>query len=373
MNEKYLEFAKEIAKEAEKIGESKMYNYFETISGTLKKYYNILSDDIPDFLNDYINTKEMQRIGKISCTSGTWCTKIFDYKLSYSNLDHSIAVALIIWNFTKDRKQTLAGLFHDIATPVFKHSIDFLNGDYEKQESTEELTTQIISESEEIMSLLNRDNINLEEVNNYHKYPIADNDTPMLSADRLEYTLSNGLGVRANLWDMDKVKEIYNNIEIQLNEKGIEELGFKDKTQAEEFVKVMSQLSCLYISSETKLAMQFLADIVKKMVDENLLTKEDLYTISEDEIINKIENAPIKDISNSFKLFKNSTKIYEADTEIKDKYCVSIKAKNRYILPLVRKNNTYIRINEVSTQAKDDIDNFLNYKTKKYAYLDFNI
>ena len=36
----------------------------------------------------------------------------------------------------------------------------------------------------------------------YHIYPIADNDTPMLSADRLEYTLSNGLGQVKKLWEM---------------------------------------------------------------------------------------------------------------------------------------------------------------------------
>ena len=34
-------------------------------------------------------------------------------------------------------------------------------------------------------------NIKLEEINDYHKYPIADNNTPQLSADRLEYSLSN--------------------------------------------------------------------------------------------------------------------------------------------------------------------------------------
>ncbi|MCI8518860.1 MAG: hypothetical protein HFJ51_01730 [Clostridia bacterium] len=85
---------------------------------------------------------------------------------------------MIVWNFTKDKKQTLAGLFHDIATPAFKHCIDFMNGDYGKQESTEELTQQIISESKEIMALLNRDNIKVEEVSDYHIYPIADNDTP---------------------------------------------------------------------------------------------------------------------------------------------------------------------------------------------------
>ena len=189
-----------------------MKNYFEMLDKTIKEYFKILSDEIPDFLNEYINTKEMQKQSGISVSCGTYYTKLFDKMIWYSSLDHSIAVSLIVWNFTKDKKQTLAGLFHDIATPVFKHSIDFMNGDYEKQESTEELTTRIINESQEIMKLLKRDGIKVEEVDNYHIYPIADNDTPMLSADRLEYTLSNGLGVRKKVWNLNDIKEIYDNI-----------------------------------------------------------------------------------------------------------------------------------------------------------------
>ena len=61
------------------------------------------------------------------------------------------------------------------------------------QESTEDLTTKIILSSKEIMTLLKRDNILISEVDDYHKYSIADNDTPKLSSDRLEYSLSNAL------------------------------------------------------------------------------------------------------------------------------------------------------------------------------------
>ena len=90
---------------------------------------------------------------------GTDYSKVFNIRYWYSNLDHSVGVALIIWNFTHDKKQTLAGLFHDIATPTFKHCIDFMNGDSEKQESTEERTEEIIRNSNSIMSLLKRDGI----------------------------------------------------------------------------------------------------------------------------------------------------------------------------------------------------------------------
>lgn len=334
----------------------------------MKEYFKILSNEIPEFLNDYINTPQMQKLAGISVSCGTYYTKLFDKMVWYSSLDHSIAVSLIVWNFTKDKKQTIAGLFHDIATPVFKHSIDFMNGDYKKQESTEELTTQIISGSKEIISLLKRDGIKIEEVDDYHKYPIADNDTPMLSADRLEYTLSNGLGACKNIWNLEDVKEIYENIEIQKNEQGIEELGFKDIKIAEKFVKGMRRLSNSYIDNKTKFSMQFLADIMKIMSSQNLITKKDLYELSEKEVIEKIEKCDCADISKKFDIWKDANEIKESDKEVKDKYCVSIDAKIRYINPLVNG----IRISEISEVAKKKIQKALEFKTRKYAYLDFD-
>ena len=348
-----------------------MRTYIETISPWLKKYFHILSPEFPDFLLEYIHTPEMQKQSKISVTSGTIYSNMFD-EIWYSSLDHSVAVALIIWNFTKDKKQTVSGLFHDIATPVFKHCIDFMNGDHEKQESTEELTTQIIENSKEIMALLNRDHITLEEVCDYHIYPIADNDTPKLSSDRLEYTLSNGLGVREKIWDLDTVKEIYQDIEIQQNEEGIPELGFKHIKIAEKFVNTMSKLSHIYVGNKTKYSMQLIADIVKKMYEQKLITKKDLYTLGEKEVIQKIENCPIGNLSDCFKKWKLATKIKESDELVKDKYCVNIKVKQRYIVPLVEENNQFVRVDTISESAKKDIDSFLNYRPKKYAYLDLN-
>lgn len=349
-----------------------MNKYFSNLNEGIKEYFKILSPEIPDFLEEYINTPEMQKQSGISVSCGTIYSKIFKIDRWYSSLDHSVAVALIIWNFTKDKKQTLSGLFHDIATPVFKHCIDFMNGDYEKQESTEDLTMQIIKDSENIMKLLNRDGIKVEEVADYHIYPIADNDTPQLSADRLEYTLSNGLGVIEKIWDFNDVKQIYQNIEVQENEDGIEELGFKNKEIAEKFVNGMSKLSVIYISNKTKYSMQFLADIMKKMSEKKLITKNDLYKLSEKEVINMIENCKEDKVSGCFKVWRNATNINESEEIIENKYCVSVKAKKRYIVPLIKNEDKSIRINKISDIARTDINRCLEFKTKKYAYLDFD-
>ena len=350
-----------------------MNEYTEKLDITIQKYLKILSDEFPEFLYDYINTPEMQKQAGISVSCGTMYSKMYD-QMWYSSLDHSVAVALIIWNFTKDKEQTLSGLFHDIATPVFKHTIDFMNKDYEKQESTELLTTKIISESKEIMSLLNRDGIKVEEISDYHIYPIADNDTPMLSSDRLEYTLSNGLGATEKIWGLKEIEEVYKNIEIQENEKGIQELGFKDLEIAEKFVHTMSTLSRMYRREKTVFSMQLLADIMKKMSDKNMISVNDLYILSEKEIIEKIEKCNEENISKCFDFWRNATEINTSDTLPTNKYYVSIeKMKCRYINPLVQNKGRYERVYNISENAKRDIEEALNYKNAKYTYLDFKL
>ena len=141
-----------------------MKNYLDTINKEVRQYFKILSSEFPIWLLEYIETPEMQRIDGISMCCGTDYSKIFNHKQFYSNLEHSIGVALIVWHFTHDKKQTIAGLLHDIATPTFKHCIDFMNGDSEHQESTEARTEQIIRSSKKIMELLHRDGIKVEEV-----------------------------------------------------------------------------------------------------------------------------------------------------------------------------------------------------------------
>ena len=348
-----------------------MYDYYDSLNNEVKEYFNILSPVFPKWLLEYINTPEMQRIDKISMSCGTDYSKCFDVKYWYSNLDHSVGVALIIWHFTHDKKQTLAGLFHDIATPVFKHCIDFMNGDSIKQESTEERTTEIIKNSNEIMSLLKRDGIKLEEVNDYKIYPIADNDTPKLSADRFEYNFSSGLTF-FRVWELDKIKEIYNNVIVVKNEDGMDELAFSNKKVCEEYINTISKLWPEWVSDKDRTVMQFLADMCKSMSNAGYLTIDDLYNLSEKEVINKIISCEDKYLSESFNKFQDANIVYKSNKYVNGKYCVNVKAKARYIIPLVLTGNSVKRITDISKLANDDINTYLNKPNGGYyTYFDF--
>ena len=338
-------------------------NYLDHVDKKVIEYFNILEPKFPKWLNEYINTKEMLKQQYISVTCGTIYSDLFK-NYCYSSLDHSIAVALIIWHFTNDKKQTLSGLFHDIATPAFKHCVDFLDGDYMKQESTEDLTTEIIKNSKEIMKLLKRYNIEISEIDNYHLYPIADNDTPKLSADRLEYSLSNAL-FTYRLLDLASIKEIYDDIEIQTNEEKEIELGFKTKKNARNFVKVTSRLSVIYREDRTRYSMQLIADILKRLSDENKISRKDLYELKESEVINIIESSKYNDI---FNIWKNAKKVKISKEKPKNIYYVHHGAKIRYIDPLFNGK----RISKCCKLANKMIKNNLSYNMDNYVYLNFD-
>ncbi len=343
-------------------------DYFNNLNTTIRNYFKILVDEIPYFLYEYINTPELQRIGKIGMNCGTDYTKIFNNKFFYSRLDHSIGVALIIWNFTKDKKQTLAGLFHDIATPCFSHCIDFLHKDYKNQEVTEADTRKIIEESQEIQSLLKKDNILIDEVCDYKIYPIADNDTPRLSADRLEYTLSSGLSFTKE-WNVSDIKEMYSNLTILSNEDNITELGFNDKEIAEKFVNGASKMWMVFQGNKDKLVMQFIADSIKIAIDKNVIKEVDLYKYSEAEIIDKILNCKEDKLSNNFRNFMESTDICEGLNPPKDNYYIGFDVKKRYINPLVKD----VRLTDISLVSKELIEQVENYKFKNYAWFQFEV
>ncbi len=336
-------------------------NYIDTIDDRVKEYFNILSPDYPEWMNEYINTKELLQQQYVSVTCGTIYSDLFESDFFFSSLDHSIGVALVVWHFTHDKKQTLSGLFHDIATPCFKHCVDFLNGDYMNQESTEDLTTHLIENSKEIMSLLKRDNIKIEEVCDYHIYPIADNDTPKLSSDRLEYSLSNALFTYP-LLDINSVREIYNDIEIQKNEYDEIELGFKTKKMARLFVKVTSKMSVIYREDRTRYSMQFLADIVKRLKEDGLITIKELYDIKEEDFIEMINKSKY---GNVFNIWRKAKKVKTSSIEPKDVYFVHLETKVRYINPLVNGKRIY----DECKIAKKMIDKNLSYEQNNYVYL----
>lgn len=336
-------------------------SYMQTIPQYIKDYFKILEPEFPEWLEEYIETPAMLKQQHISMTCGVYYTKLFNCREWYSSLDHSIGVALIVWHFTHDKKQTLAGLFHDIATPVFKHCIDFLNGDYETQESTEDLTSEIIANSKEIQALLKRDGFTTADVDDYHKYPIADNDTPQLSADRLEYSMSNG-AITYGVFDLSVVEELYSDLEVQKDEQGNDEISFKTKQCARKFVSWTSKLSIYYRNHACRYSMQMIADIVRGLNEDGLINRDDFYRLKESECIDIIKNSRF---AKNWDIWAQATRAQASKEEPKEHYNIHHPGKVRYITPLVNGE----RINKICKIAQKAINKNLSYDQDFYVYL----
>ena len=330
----------------------------------IQKFHRVLESDFPEWLQEYTETPVLQRQKHISITCGTIYSDLFESQRFYSSLDHAVGVALIVWHFTHDKKQTLAGLFHDIAAPVFKHCVDFMNGDHLTQESTEDLTTETITKSSEIRRLLKRDGILISEVDNYHLYPIADNDTPKLSADRLEYSLANML-FAYGVADLAEIREMYADIVVQSDENGVKELGFQTKKIARKFVKLASQLSIFYREDRTRYSMQLIADILKKMSESGRISVADLYQMKESEVIKMILASDYGDAFLAWRKAKKIKKAKSFEECPEGVYVVNCQAKVRYIDPLWQGE----RMSKVCKIAKDYIEKNLTYKMEGYLYL----
>ncbi len=288
--------------------------------------------ETPRFLMELANTPPMQRLADVGMNCGCEYTsfKLFRRLGRYSRLQHSLGTARIVWHFTSDPVQSTAALFHDIATPTFAHSVDFLRGDALRQETTESGTAELILGSPEILEILGRMEIPAEQVLDYHCYPIADNDAPRLSADRLEYTLGNLQNFR--LRPPAFLRLYYLALTVTQNEDGQDELAFSDLGSAIEFGFDALRCSRIYVSDEDRYAMQMLSELLGRAIDQGVLYDADLMG-TEMALIKKLQLDPAH--AADWKRFRSLHEMLREEEEAPPDQRRVIPAKKRCIDPLV--------------------------------------
>ena len=318
------------------------------------EHYQIYHEDIPAFLSECINTPILKRLKLVGMNCGCEYTSFpqFAGLDSYSRYDHSIGVALIIWHFTGNRAQTIAGLLHDVASPVFSHAVDFMHGDYLKQESTEDGTERLIAGSVELQAILREYELTTADVCDYHRYPIADNDSPRLSADRLEYTIGNSINYR--ICTLEDVQGFYHDLTIGINEEGNDELMFRSTLVAESFAKAALACSRIYVSDADRYAMQILSEILACAIQHRIIKEEDLHS-NEPRVINKLlSDDRTASFWNYFCAYRQTKSASQPDTT---EYWRKIAAKKRFIDPMVQGQG---RISELSPDFADRLKTFLD-------------
>ena len=341
------------------------------------QYHKILCADYPDFLDEYLKLPILQRLDGVTLLCGTDWTPLFKNRFYYSRFEHSVGTALIVWNFTHDVRQTLAGLFHDVSTPAFSHVIDFRNGDSLTQESTELNNQKMINEDLELSELLFSHGIYKYEIDDYHRYPIADNNIPGLSEDRLEYMFPSGCSLDA-VWTMDEIKRLYSQVLVLENDDGLPELGFLDQQAAFEYMRKFIEVSMILQHNEDKVSMQLMADIVSRALECKLIDEEHLFTMSEKSLVEKFDdlakNNADEYFARMYHTFRHMNVVQHTQEPLPDSYCVSVSVKKRYVDPLVKVGNESasspakaVRLSKLNKEAESCIKEFLSFADTQFG------
>ncbi len=326
----------------------------------LNRYFKLLcNDDYPEFIDKYINTFEMQLLNGRGQFCGCDYNNIFNIRFWYSRLHHSIAVSLITWNLTKDKKQTLAALFHDMGTPVFSHCVDFMLGDAINQESGEISVKDIILNSTEITDLLQKDRVDVQSVIDCSNYSIVENKSPKLCADRLE-----GVMHTPYIWlgknKLTDIKKYYLDITTLINEENEPEIGFNSKESAELFFNDIYVYSMALQSNEDSGTLSFIGDALKYLINNNLLNKNDLYKLNESDIIPLFAK-----YFPNWNKFAKATKLIKSDCYFEGAY-EKVPCKKRFVNPLCAVDGQNFRLTDVSDNAKVLVKKYKEFNDFKY-------
>ncbi len=304
-----------------------MGDYME---GNLKTYFEELKiDEVTSKFGDYFNTPIILRLKDIGYFCGMdYASKdIYNFSEYISRYDHSKSVCALTYKLTKDPVMSISALFHDCSTPCFSHVIDYMNKDYSKQESTEEYTEDIIKSDQYLLNLLKRDNINIDDIVNYKKYSIVDNDRPKLCVDRLDGVILSGIGWTKNITNED-IKNIVSNLKIFTNEYNELEIGFKDKDICKRVVEISNSIDSACHTYEDNYMMELLAKVTRLAISRNIIKYEDLYKLNEKELFNILNNVSNLDILSLLYAFRNIKKEDIPEFELNN-------IKVRKLIPLV--------------------------------------
>lgn len=329
---------------------------------TFNDYLKIFIDnDFPEFLQKYLYTDTLRMLRSRSQFCGCDYTKAYNPTFYYTRFHHSIIVALINYYFTHDKKSTIASLFHDDKTPCFAHTIDYVLGDYKTQESSENYRRNILLQDKELLQMLKEDKIEVEELEDLSSFPILENKSPRLCADRLDGVLHT-CAIWLHTHSLNEINEVFQGLSV-IENNGSLELGFTNEDRALKFSQMVMVYAKELQSNRNKFVTQYISDMIKLLIEEELITFEDLYTKKESEIVSLLEMFP------SWQVFKNATIIISSDIKPVDVYSVSIDVKKRNVIPLVSINGNAMRINEINADARRIYEEIDEYHDKKYAYV----
>lgn len=283
----------------------------------LERYNKLHRTNYPGKLDNsrlerYFQTKTLQKLkGRgMFCGMDYVGIKKLIPNAKYTRYDHSKNVAYSGWTLSEDLKVALTGGFHDVGTQDFSHVNSFKKGESLTQENDELDIKTILNNDEEILEYLFEDKLTVDDVCDYSKYPLLDKEIPSLCLDRVDGILSTCLFF-AKTHSIEEIENLYymltyfenlNGMVIDLsvdrlkNFNGEIVLSECGEASYEDFFRAISCYSKLLLSKESRYVMELFGIVLRFYEDVGVIEDNDLFNLSEEEVIAKILDSKYRDI-----------------------------------------------------------------------------
>lgn len=110
------------------------------------------------------------------------------YRDGFSRYEHCVGVMLLLRKFGASLEEQVAGLLHDVSHTAFSHVIDFVF-EHTKDEDFQDRNHEAYIRRTDIPTILEKHGMTVEQVSDYHRYTLLEQDAPALCADRIDYSL----------------------------------------------------------------------------------------------------------------------------------------------------------------------------------------
>ena len=231
--------------------------------------------------------------------------------------------------------------------------MDFLHGDHLRQEYTEGRTESIIRGSAELCSLLKAYGIDVDAVTDYHRYPVADNDSPRLSADRLDIYAGKS-GVLRSARRADAAGILRRDLRGKRGGRRAGACLCFGGDGVPVCIRTAPKMSRIYVAEEARYAMQRLSELLRRAMERGVLSAEALYGTEPEVIAALTGDADTRTKWESFRA--RHPEMLRDRKDAPDGAWRVIPSKKRCIDPLVCGRG---RLSEISTAFAGELAAFL--------------
>lgn len=252
-------------------------------------------------------------------------------------------------------EEQIAGLIHDVSHTVFSHSADyFLDGGSEKEHSLQDNIFEKFARKTDIPEILERFGFNVNYILDEENFRLKERSLPNLCADRIDYSLRDGI-VTYKLLSQKDIKDLLENLKTVENR-----WVFTSLKWAKEFAEFFQKINEYYSGIATALMFKTTGDVVSYALSRGLVTKEDLFT-TDKEVLRKIQKFREKDQKLELLLKRMEGKIpFERTRKDCDIHCFT---KSRAVDPLFFDCNGQIkRLSEANPKWAETVKEELGSK-----------